>query len=58
MQEAVDEMEDIAGHGLELARHATRGAVHVGEDLTDQVGRIVQGAVLGTVRAWETIHPS
>ena len=48
--EAIDEMEDIAGHGLELARHATRGAVHVGDDLTGQVGRVARGAVLGTLR--------
>ena len=48
--EAIDEMEDIAGHGVELARHATRGAVHVGDDLADQAGRVARGAVLGTLR--------
>ena len=48
--EAIDEVEDAAGRGLELARHATRGAAHVGEDLTGQVGRVVRGAVLGTLR--------
>ena len=50
VDDAMDEMGDFAGHGLELARHATRGAVHVGDDLTDQVGRAARGAVLGTLR--------
>ena len=48
--QAIDEMEDAAGQGLELARHATRGAVQVGEDLSGQVGRVARGAVLGTLR--------
>ena len=51
LKEAVEEMEDVAGHGVELARHATRGAVHVGDDLADQVGGVARGAVLGTLRA-------
>ncbi len=50
LEEAIDEMEDIAEHGLELARHATRGAMQVGDDLADQVGRVARGAVLGTLR--------
>ena len=49
LEEAIDEMEDVAGQGLELARHATRGAVQVGDDLADQVGRVARGAVLGTL---------
>lgn len=51
LEETIDEMEDAADQGLELARHATRGAVQVGSDLTDQVGRVALGAVLGTLRA-------
>ena len=50
LEEAIAEMEDIAEHGLELARHATRGAMQVGDDLADQVGRVARGAVLGTLR--------
>ena len=46
----MDEMGDFAGHGLELARHATRGAVQVGDDVSDGVGRAARGAVLGTLR--------
>lgn len=50
VEDAIDEMGDFAGQGLELARHATRGAVQVGDDLTNQVGRAARGAVLGTIR--------
>ncbi|MCY4623478.1 MAG: MFS transporter [Chloroflexi bacterium] len=50
VDDAIEDVGDFAGHGLELARHATRGAVHVGDDLTDQVGRAARGAVLGTLR--------
>ena len=49
LEQAIDEMEDVAGQGLELARHATRGAVQVGDELADQVGRVARGAVLGTL---------
>lgn len=51
VEEAVEDVGDFAEHGLELARHATRGAVHVGDDLADQMGRAARGAVLGTLRA-------
>ena len=49
LEEVIDEMEDVAGQGLELARHATRGAVQVGDELADQVGGVARGAVLGTL---------
>ncbi len=50
VEESMDDVGDFAEHGLELARHATRGAVHAGEDLADQMGRATRGAVLGTLR--------
>lgn len=50
VDDALEDVGDFAGHGLELARHATRGAVQVGDDLSDQVGRAARGAVLGTLR--------
>lgn len=50
VEDALDDMGGFAGQGLELARHATRGAVQVGDDLADQVGRAARGAVLGTLR--------
>ena len=51
LEQAIDEMEDVAGHGLELARHATRGAVQGGDAFADQVGSVARGAVLGTLHA-------
>ena len=50
LDDAVDEMGGLTGQGLELARHATRGAVQVGDDIADQMGRAARGAVLGTLR--------
>ncbi len=54
VEEAVEDVGDFAEHGLELARHATRGAVHVGDDLADQMGRAARGAVLGTLHTLTT----
>lgn len=51
LERAIHEMEDITEHGWELARHTTRGAVHVGDDLSGQLGRIARGAALGALRA-------
>ena len=51
LERTTNEVEDIAEHGAELARHATRGAVHVGDDLTGQLDRVTRGAVLGALRA-------
>ncbi len=46
-------MTDTTGHGLELARHATRGAVHAVDDITGELGNVTQGAMMGTLR---TLH--
>ena len=46
-------MTDTTGYGLELARHATRGAVHAVDDITGELGNVTQGAMLGTLR---TLH--
>ena len=51
LDEAVEEVRDVAAHSRELARHSTRGALHAGDDLADEVGRVARGAVLGTLRA-------
>ena len=51
MGQAIDEMEYATDHGLDLARHVTRGALQVGDDLAEDVGRVARGAVLGTLRA-------
>ena len=44
-------MTGATEHGLELARHATRGAVHAVDDMTGELGNVTQGAMLGTLRA-------
>ena len=51
VEQAVDDVQNIRSQGVELARHATRGAVQTGGDLAGQAGRVVQGSVLGTLRA-------
>ena len=43
-------MANTAENGLELARHATRGAVHAAGDITEELGSVTQGAMLGTLR--------
>ena len=48
--ESIDDMEDIAGLGSELARHATRGALQAGGELTVEVGSVARGAVIGALR--------
>ena len=54
----VDNMEDAAEQGLGLALHATRGALHAAEDLTDQVSSITRGAVLGSLRTLDRLRVS
>ena len=56
--DAVDNMEDAAEHGLGLALHATRGAVHAAGSVTGQVGNVTRGAVLGTVQALDRLRVS
>ena len=50
LEESIHSRKELADDARELARHATRGAIQVGEDVTGQVGRIARGAVLGTLR--------
>ena len=51
VEEAADRMEDAGEHGLELARHATRGALHAGTELEEQAERAARAAAVGTLRA-------
>ena len=51
LEQTIDELEGIADHGVGLARHATRGAIHAGDDLAEHADTVVHGAVLGTLRA-------
>ena len=51
LEETVERMEDVGEHGLELARHATRGAVHAGNEAGEQAERVARAAAVGTLRA-------
>ena len=51
LEETVDRMGEVGEHGLELARHATRGAVHAGTEAGEQAERVARAAAVGTLRA-------
>ena len=57
LEETVDRMESVGEHGLELARHATRGAIHAGNDIGEQAERVARAAVTGTVRTLAQMSP-
>ena len=48
---ALSGMGGVAGQGVELARHATRGALQAGDALRGQAGTVARAAVLGTLRS-------
>ncbi len=48
---AVEDVGDVTEHGLELARHATRSAIHGMSHHPGQVKDVSRGAVLGTIRS-------
>jgi hypothetical protein len=60
---AVDQVSDVGILGekqvTEIARHATRGAVHALDEVTQDLGNVAKGAMLGTVKAlsWTTASP-
>ena len=64
LEETVDRVEDVGEHGLELARHATRGAAHAGAEAGEQAERVARAAAVGTLRAlgglpvslWEAVR--
>lgn len=49
LRERIGGLEGVSGHGLELARHASRGAVEAVETLSGRVGELAMGAVRGSV---------
>ena len=50
LDETVDRMENVREHGLELARHATRGAILAGSELEGQAARVARAAAMGAIR--------
>ncbi len=51
----VDRLEDAGEHGVELARHATRGALHAGDELVEQLDRVVHSSIAGSLRTLNRI---
>ncbi len=56
LSRTTERMADAADNGLELARHATRGAVHAVDDITGELGNVTQGAMLGTLRTLQQLQ--
>ena len=52
---AIDRMGDAGEHGIELARHATRGALHVSDDLVKQLEGVIQSSMAGSLRALDRV---
>ena len=52
---AIARVENAGEHGIELARHATRGALHAGDELADQLERVVQSSMTGSLRALDLV---
>ena len=50
LEDTVGRMEDAGEYGLELARHATRGALHAGTELGEQAEQAARAAAVGTLR--------
>ncbi len=50
IEETVERMDDVGDHGLELARHATRGAVHAGNELEERTESVARSAAIGVIR--------
>ena len=50
LEEVIANAGEAAEHSLELARHASRGSLEAAEDLSERVGELTRGAVMGSVR--------
>ncbi len=47
---AIDGVENVGEHGVELAQYATRGAMHAGEGFVGQFERVTRASVTGALR--------
>ena len=64
VSEVVSRSEEAGSHGVDLARHAARGALNAADELPGEVGNLAKGAVLGTWTAlakgatnpWDTLR--
>ena len=48
-------IQDAGDYGVELARHATRGALHVGDELVEQLEGVVRTSMAGSLRALDRV---
>ncbi|MCY3690775.1 MAG: MFS transporter [Chloroflexota bacterium] len=48
-------LQDAGVHSVALAQHATRGAMHVGDELVDQLEGVVQSSITGSLRALDLV---
>jgi MFS family permease len=51
VSEAVEHAENIGEHGLDIARHATRGAIHAVDEIGSGVGHLTKESVIGVLNA-------
>ena len=47
----MNHVENVSEHGMELARHAARGTLHVGDDLVEQLEGVIHSSMAGSLRA-------
>ena len=52
---AMNRVENAGEHGMELARHAARGTLHVGDDLVEQLEGVIQSSMAGSLRALDRV---
>ena len=55
LEETVGRMGNVGEHGLELARHATRGAVLAGGELGERAEQLARSAATGAIRTLERL---
>ena len=55
LSSVIGRIQGAGEHGVELARHATRGALHVGDELVEQLEGIVQSSMAGSLRALDRV---
>ncbi len=52
---AMNRVENVSEHGMEMARHAARGTLHVGDDLVEQLEGVIQSSMAGSLRALDRV---
>lgn len=50
LEDTIARMEGVGDYGLELAQHATRGALHAGQEMGEEADRVAHAAATGAIR--------